>query len=113
MDYIAAFSDGLQLLLNNSESNFISRAIRKAAVRLSMIQIELAILILIKPLTTLHSRTRAHTLTHTHTHTHTHTPLPHCPPAHLVCSQGRAPPVVEVVMLMSICRTELQLLQDT
>lgn len=48
MDYIAAFSDGLQLLLNNGKSNFISPAIREATDRHCMIQIELALIILIK-----------------------------------------------------------------
>lgn len=48
MDYITAFSDGLQLLLNNGKSNFISPAIREATDRHCMIQIELALIILIK-----------------------------------------------------------------
>lgn len=48
MDYITAFSDGLQLLLNNHKSNFISPAIREATDRHRMIQIELALIILIK-----------------------------------------------------------------
>lgn len=48
MDYITAFSDGLQLLLNNGKSNFISPAIGEATDRRCMIQIELALIILIK-----------------------------------------------------------------
>lgn len=48
MDYITAFSDGLQLLLNNRKSNFISPAIQEATDRQRMIQIELALIISIK-----------------------------------------------------------------
>lgn len=64
MDYITAFSDGLQLLLNNGKSNFISPAIREATDRHCMIQIELALIILIKRFS-LHPQQ-----VHTHTHTH-------------------------------------------
>lgn len=65
MDYITAFSDGLQLLLNNGKSNFINPAIREATDRHCMIQIELALIILIK-------RFSLH-LQQAHAHTHTHT----------------------------------------
>lgn len=65
MDYITAFSDGLQLLLNNGKSNFISPAIREATDRHCMIQIELALIILIKRFS-LHPQ-QAHTHTRTHT----------------------------------------------
>jgi len=67
MDYITAFSDGLQLLLNNRKSNFISPAIREATDRHCMIQIELALIILIKRFS-LHPQ-QAHIDTHIHTHT--------------------------------------------
>lgn len=70
MDYITAFSDGLQLLLNNGKSNFISPAIREATDRHCMIQIELALIILIKRFS-LHPQ-QAPTYTHTHTHAQTH-----------------------------------------
>ena len=63
MDYITAFSDGLQLLLNNRKSNFISPAIREATDRHCMIQIELALIILIKRFS-FHPQ-QAHTETHT------------------------------------------------
>lgn len=71
MDYIAAFSDGLQLLLNNGKSNFISPAIREATDRHCMIQIELALIILIKRFSlhpSRHTRTRRRMRGHTHTH---------------------------------------------
>lgn len=68
MDYITAFSDGLQLLLNNRKSNFISPAIREATDRHCMIQIELALIILIKRFS-LHPQ-QAHN-THTETHAST------------------------------------------
>lgn len=66
MDYITAFSDGLQLLLNNGKSNFISYAIGEATDRHCVIQIELALIILIKRFS-LHPqqpRTRARTQAH-------------------------------------------------
>lgn len=66
MDYIKAFSDGLQLLLNNRKSNFISPAIQEATDRHCMIQIELALIILIKRFS-LHLQ-QAHTQAHAETH---------------------------------------------
>lgn len=71
MDYITAFSDGLQLLLNNGKSNFISPAIREATDRHCMIQIELALIILIKRFS-LHPQ-QAHTQAHTHAQAHRRT----------------------------------------
>lgn len=68
MDYITAFSDGLQLLLNNGKSNFISPAIREATDRHCMIQIELALIILIKRFS-LHPQ-QAHTHAHTRAQMH-------------------------------------------
>lgn len=70
MDYIAAFSDGLQLLLNHGKSNFISPAIGEATDRHCMIQIELALIILIKRFS-LHPQ-QAHA--HAHTRARTHAP---------------------------------------
>lgn len=70
MDYITAFSDGLQLLLNNGKSNFISPAIREATDRHCVIQIELALIILIKRFS-LHPQ-QAHTHAHTHERAQTH-----------------------------------------
>lgn len=64
MDYITAFSDGLQLLLNNGKSNFISPAIREATDRHCMIQIELALIILIKRFSLHPQQARAHARTH-------------------------------------------------
>lgn len=71
MDYITAFSDGLQLLLNNGKSNFISPAIREATDRHCMIQIELALIILIKRFS-LHPQ-QAHTHARTRAQTHRRT----------------------------------------
>lgn len=65
MDYITAFSDGLQLLLNNGKSNFISPAIREATDRHCMIQIELALIILIKRFSLHPQQARTHTRRHT------------------------------------------------
>lgn len=69
MDFIAAFSDGLQLLLNNGKSNFISPAIREATDRHCMIQIELALIILIKRFSLHPQQARAHAQTHARAHT--------------------------------------------
>lgn len=69
MDYIAAFSDGLQLLLNNGKSNFISPAIREATDRHCMIQIELALIILIKRFSLHPQQARAHAQLHARAHT--------------------------------------------
>ncbi len=80
MDYITAFSDGLQLLLNNGKSNFISPAIREATDRHCMIQIELALIILIKRFS-LHPQ-QAHTHTHTKAHTQRNTCIDHTHCAH-------------------------------
>lgn len=68
MDYITAFSDGLQLLLNNGKSNFISPAIREATDRHCMIQIELALIILIKRFSLHPQQAHAHARTRAQTH---------------------------------------------
>lgn len=75
MDYITAFSDGLQLLLNNRKSNFISPAIREATDRHCMIQIELALIILIKRFSLHPQQAHVHKRTHTHTQ---HTDYTNC-----------------------------------
>lgn len=75
MDYITAFSDGLQLLLNNRKSNFISPAIREATDRHCMIQIELALIILLKRFSFHPQQAQTHTHADTHAHTCTRT---HC-----------------------------------
>lgn len=72
MDYITAFSDGLQLLLNNGKSNFISPAIREATDRHCMIQIELALIILIKRFSLHPQQAPTHARTHARTRALTH-----------------------------------------